>query len=568
MNDFSYSDKQRFAIGVDFGTLSVRAVIVDVSNGDVVCSSESEYEHRVIQTVLPDGKTKLSTDWCLQNPNDYLSSLEEVVRNVVVNSSISKEKIIGISADFTSCTILPVNEDGIPLCNLDSYRNRPHAYAKLWKHHAAQPYADEINQKLTTFPNPVEMFYGRQISSELLLPKVLQILREDPEIFNASDLICEAGDWVCRVLTGNIKKSISMAGYKAMYFNDLGFPPNEFFERIDIHLSNILKTKLRGKICNISERFGNLSEVWANRLGLWAGMPVGCPVIDSHAGVVGSGIYREGQMMVALGTSSVQACLSCNPCATSGIVGTIRDTVVPGYYLWESGLAAVGDAFSSFSDLCSGKNNSIKELSDEAEKLIVGESGLIALDWWNGNKTPFINANLTGLIVGLKLNTTRGEIFRAFVESTAFGTRKILEQFEENGGEINQIVACGGIAHKNPFIMQVYSDVIGKEIAVVRSEQTMATGAAIYAAVAAGSGLGGYDSIQESVENMTHAGTTVYRPSQRVHKKYDELYGLYGQLSSFFGEQNAELMKKLVELKNDTASNQDYSSENSTDNLR
>ena len=549
MCKFPFSDKHHFVIGVDFGTLSVRAVIVDVCNGEIICYSESEYEHQIIQSTFPVEKLKLPSDWCLQNPNDYLFSFEHVVRSVVINSCIPKEKIIGISIDFTSCTLLPVDKEGIPLCNLDPYRNRPHAYAKLWKHHAAQPYADEINQKLTTFQNPVEKFYGNQISSELLLPKVLQILREDPELFNAADHICEAGDWICRILTGEIKKSISMAGYKAMYFNDLGFPKNDFFEHIDVNLSNILDTKLRGSICKISEQFGSLCVEWASRLGLCAGIPLGCPIIDSHAGVVGSGICKEGQMMIALGTSSVQACLSHEPCSSNGIVGTICDTVVPGYYLWESGLAAVGDAFSSFSNLCLGKNDLIKELTEEAEKLSVGESGLLSLDWWNGNKTPFINSNLTGVIIGLKLSTSRGEIFRSLVEATAFGTRRILEQFEENGSKINEVIACGGIAHKNSFVMQVYADVIGKEIKLVKNEQTMAIGAAIYATVAAGSRLGGYDSIQDAVRAMTHKGTIVYRPSPNARKTYDELYKLYNQLSSFFGKENFQFMNYLTTLK-------------------
>ena len=549
MDESPMSDNQRFVIGVDFGTLSARSVIINVRNGALISSFESNYDHGIIHSILPHGKILLPPDWCLQDPNDYIKALETVVCHVVKESHIPKEKIIGLSIDFTSCTILPVNKKGVPLCNIEQFKSRPHAYAKLWKHHAAQPYADEINQKLKTFPNSVNAFYGDQISAELLLPKVLQIIREDPELFTNIDNICEAGDWICRILTGNLKKSISMAGYKGMYFNELGFPDEDFFERIEVRLKNCMSSILRGKISRLSEPFGTLNEEWANRLGLCSGMPIGCPVIDSHAGIAGSGIFREGQMMIAIGTSSVQACLSLQPCASKGIVGTIRDTVVPGYYLWESGLPAVGDALTSFARLTCGQPSSFLELTDEAQKLSVGESGLISLDWWNGNKTPFINSSLSGLIVGLRLDTTRGEIFRSLIEATAFGTRNILEHIEDNGSTIDEIIACGGITNKNPFIMQVYSDTLGKKIQVVQNEQTMAVGAAIYAAVAAGSKLGGYDSIEEAITMMARGGTTNYYPEPSRHKKYSELYKIYCRLSQHFGNEYAEIMAELSQFR-------------------
>ncbi|MDD3212580.1 MAG: ribulokinase [Eubacteriales bacterium] len=544
---------KRYVISLDFGTLSGRAILVDTENGDIVATFVEEYAHGIIQDFLPDGVTPIPHDWCLQDPDDYLQVLLNTVHALLRESRANPEQIIALGLDFTACTILPLTKDAVPLCKLPQYRHRPHAYVKLWKHHAAQPEADEINEKLRSFSNDVAVYYGDRISAEILLPKVLQLLREDPALYREMDTISEASDWLNRLLTGRQKRSIDNSGYKAMYFNEHGYPPDEFFHRIDPALKGFISDKLAGSVCRVTEPFGTLTREWAGRLGLREGIAVGCSVIDAHAGMIGCGITRPGQMMLALGTSSVQSLLSHTPYSGRGIIGALRDCVIPGYYLWESGLAAVGDQLAWFADhfrpAGQSEDDYLSTLSRRAAALKPGESGLLALDWWNGNKTPFVSSNLAGVIVGMRLSTTPEDIFRALMESTAFGTKLILDTFEQAGESVREIIACGGIVDKNPQLMQIYADVLGREIRVAGCSQTIALGAAIYASVAAGAEAGGYNTLDDAAAHMTSLKNVVYRPVPEHHEAYRKLFGEYLELSNYFGQKNIVLQQHLFQLK-------------------
>lgn len=543
---------KHYVIGLDFGTLSGRAVLVDTQTGDLVATAVREYGHGIIQDCLPDGTTRLGADWCLQDPDDYLDVLQTTVPDLLAQSGVPACSVIGLSIDFTASTLVPLDENATPLCKQPEYSHRPHAYVKLWKHHAAQPEADEINQKLETFLNDVAAYYGKRISAEIPLPKALQILHEDPALYHAMDTLCEAADWLNRLMTGNRKRSINTAGYKAMYFNEHGYPSEAFFKQIHPELGNFVRHKLAGNICRMTERFGTLTHEWAEKLGLCEGTAVGCSIIDAHAGMAGCGITRPGRMMLALGTSSVQSMLSDMPYSSNGVIGTIRDGVIPGYYMWESGLAAVGDQLAWYARHCAVANNegeALTALTQGAEKLAPGGCGLLALDWWNGNKTPYVNGHLAGVLVGLRLDTTPEEIFRALMESTAFGTKVILDTFEQAGEYVREIIACGGIVEKNPLLMQIYADVLGREIRVAACNQTMALGAAIYAAVAAGEHNGGYNSLDEAAEHMTRLREERYRPNMAHHEVYRQLYAEYQKLSNIFGREHAGTLQCLKGLR-------------------
>lgn len=550
--------KKKYTIGLDYGTLSGRGVIVSCEDGTVTASAVKEYSHKVIDRVLPESGEELPFAWALQYPSDYTEVLETVIPEMMKSSGLDPEDIIGIGIDFTACTMLPVDEHAVPLCEKEEFKGHRNAYVKLWKHHGAQAYADRINDYLREKDLADLPRFGGKVSPELMLPKVLETLNEDPEVYEAADEILEAGDWLTRILTKSRKRSCSMAGYKVWWNERDGYPDSEFFAGIDKRLGSFVKDKLPGPVVGVGESVGTLSEEWALRLGLKAGIPVAPAIIDSHAGVPGSGVARKEQAMLVLGTSSVMVGLSEKPCSGDGVLGGVRDGVVPGYYALESGLACVGDLFGWFADHLAGGEyeKEAKEtgidihtlLCQKASKAEPGKSGLMALDWWNGNKTPFVDGSLRGSLVGLSLNTKPEEIYRALIEATAYGTRRILELYEEHGLRVEEIICSGGISIKNPFLMQIYADVLGKRLKVAGSEQAAALGSAIYAALSAGGEKGGYDSYEEAVQRMSSVRDTIYEPDETHHRIYTELYSVYKDYSEVMGSSRRRIMQRLCEI--------------------
>lgn len=548
-----------YTIGIDYGTLSGRGVLVRCSDGKIISSAVKEYAHGVIENVLPNKEVKLSPGWCLQHPQDYLDVLVEVIPQMILESKISKEDIIGIGVDFTSCTILPVDIKGEPLCMKEEFLDRRNAYVKLWKHHGAQKQSDKINGLLEEWDLMDDPRFGGKISSELMVPKVMEILEEDPEIYNQAAEIIEAGDWITKVLTGSSKRSCSMAGYKAWWNIESGYPDKSFFRALDERMENFVEDKLQDDICKMGDTIGVLSRAWAEQLGLREGIAVAPAIIDSHAGFPGSGISNAKQMMMVLGTSSVLIALSEKPYSGHGVCGGVKDGIVPGYYALESGLASVGDLFgwfvenqvpvSYYEEAESLQIDIHTLLCKKAEKLEIGESGLIALDWWNGNKTPFVDSNLTGVLIGMSLNTRPEEIYRALIEATAFGTRVIKETFEENGIKIDEIIASGGISYKNPLAMQIYADVLGIDIRLAASDQAGALGSAIYASLAAGEENGGHGSYKEAVECMANIKKMKYSFDINNKEAYDKLYRIYKELSDVMGQEEKGLLQDLYDIK-------------------
>jgi L-ribulokinase len=555
----------RYAIGLDFGTESARAVLVDIADGREVGVAVHDYGNGVIDAALPapDGDVLLALDWALQDPDDYLETLRHAVPALIATTGIDPDAVIGIGIDFTACTMLPTTADGTPLCRIDEFRREPHAWVKLWKHHAAQPEADEINRIARETGQTWLERYGGKISSEWFFPKALQILREAPPVYRAADRLIEAADWIVWMLTGTETRNSCTAGYKAMWSADEGFPDRSFFARLDPDFADVVDDKMSRTVVPIGARAGVLSERAAGWTGLRPGIPVAVANVDAHVSVPAATVTEPGTLVAIMGTSICHVVLSDSAPPIAGVCGVVRDGVIPGRFGFEAGQASVGDLFGWFVehgvppryvDEARIRGVSVhRVLEDAAAALRPGESGLLALDWWNGNRSILVDADLSGLLVGMTLATEAHEIYRALLEATAFGTRVIVDAFEDGGVPIERIVACGGLPDRNRLLMQIHADVTGRSIRVSATTQTPAVGAAMFGAVAAGVDGGGYASIGDAAARMAHLRDEVYEPTPENAAVYDVLYREYRRLHDFFGREVDPVMKVLKQLRVDVA---------------
>jgi len=550
---------KKYAIGIDYGTQSGRAVLVDLADGTEVADHVTPYPHGVIDETLPGSGKRLEPDWALQHPDDYIEVLRRSVPAVLEMSGVDPTDVIGIGIDFTACTMLPVDAQGTPLCLLPQYRDNPHSWVKLWKHHAAQDEANKINRIAEARGEKWLKRYGGKISSEWMIAKVWQILDEAPEIYDAADQFLEATDWVIAQLSGNILRNSCTAGYKAIWHKQEGYPSREYFKALDPRLENLTETKLRGEIVPLGTRAGGLTPEMAKITGLREGTAVAVGNVDAHAAVPGVGVTEPGKLVMAMGTSICHMLLGTEEREVEGMCGVVEDGIIPGYFGYEAGQSAVGDIFEWYveeavpayvKEAAEREGVSVHEwLEARAAKLKPGESGLVALDWWNGNRSVLVDADLTGVIVGCTLLTKPEEIYRALLEATAFGTRKIVEAFDGSGVEVKELYACGGLPQKNRLLMQIYADVTNREIKVAASRQTPAVGAAMFAAVAAGAEAGGYDSIVEAAKKMARVREESFKPIPENAAIYDRLYQEYTALHDYFGRGGNDVMKRLKALK-------------------
>ncbi|RKN84893.1 ribulokinase [Paenibacillus ginsengarvi] len=551
--------KGTYAIGIDYGTESGRALLVDTKDGRVLASHVTPYPHGVIDKELPVGGVKLGTDWALQHPDDYLEVLRRSVPETLRLSGVSADEVVGIGIDFTACTILPVSPDNKPLCFDEAWKMRPHAYVKLWKHHAAQEDADRLNELALGRGETFLRRYGGSLSSEWLLPKVAQTLREDPDVFEAADRFVEAADWVVWAMTGTLARNSCAAGYKGTWHKAEGFPSRDYLKAADPRLESLAETKLRGDVIASGTKAGELTEEMARLTGLRPGIPVAAAIIDAHAAVPGVGVVAPGTMVLAMGTSLCHMLISSVEREVEGIRGVVEDGIVPGYFGYEAGQPAVGDMFAWFAnqavpgyvrDKAAEEGVSVFDyLGRGAAALAPGESGLMALDWWNGNRSVLADESLRGLIVGLGLHTKPEDVYRALLEATAFGTRRVIEAFERSGIEIASLSANGGIPQRNPLLMQIYADVTGKPVDIPAAEQSTALGSAMMGAVAAGSACGGYDTLAEAAARMGPPVKARYTPNEEHVRVYEELYEQYVALHDYFGRGADGVMHKLRKLK-------------------
>jgi len=549
----------KYSIGIDFGTISARTVLVRVNNGEEVATSVYEYKDGVIDEFLPGTDIKLEPEWALQNPEDYLEALKRTIPDVLKKSKVNPENIIGIGIDFTSCTMLPIDKEGTPLCMRDKYRHHPHSWVKLWKHHAAQPEANRINQVARERKESFLWRYGGKYSSEWFFSKALQILNEAPDIYEAADRLIEAADWIILQLTGEEKRNSCTAGYKALWDPEKGFPCREFFRALNPRFENIIDEKMSKDIYSLGERAGGLTNKMASLTGLKKGTPVAVGNVDAHVSVPAVTVTEPGKMVMIMGTSICHMMVDKNLHSIPGMCGVVKGGILPGYYGYEAGQSAVGDIFGWFVKNCipseyfkqanKRRINVHRILEEKASSLKAGESGLLALDWWNGNRSILVDADLSGLLLGTTLETKPEEIYRALIEATAFGTYKIINTFEENGVKVKELYACGGLPERNKLLMQIYADVTGRKIKISASSQTPALGAAMFGAVAAGKNRGGYDNIIEAAKNMAHLKKESFEPYKENHYLYQEIYAEYERLHDYFGRGENRVMKKLKDIK-------------------
>ena len=536
--------KERYVIGIDFGTLSARAVLVNVRNGETRASAAADYWRGVIEKSLPDSTRKLADDTALQDPADYLRALETTIRKVLRAENVSPDQVLGIGTDFTCCTVLPTKRDGTPLCYDAKWKSNPHAWVKLWKHHAAQPQADQINATGADFLKT----YGGRYSSEWLFSKLMETLQKAPAVYEAAERFIEAGDWIVWQLCGMEKRGLSAAGFKAMRVcgdDSNEFPASDFFAALDPRLRDVIAAKLDAEYLEPGASAGGLTATMAKRLGLREGTPVAVGNIDAHAGVTACGVTTPGKLVMIMGTSTCHLLLANEKQEVEGVGGVVKDGVVPGLWSYEAGQAGVGDSFAWFVERLAPKNLTHEKLEAAATKLAAGQSGLLALDWWNGSRM-LADADLSGVIFGLKLSTEPHEIYRALIESTAYGTRRIIEAFTSKGIAIDEVYACGGLAQKNPLLMQIYADVTGRVLKVASAEQASALGAALHAAVAAGV----YKNLHAAAARMTEPPRRKYAPARRAARVYDELYSEYVRVHDHLGRESGSILKRLKTIRN------------------
>ena len=552
---------QKYAIGVDFGTESGRAVLVNVATGQEVATAVHNYANGVIDEKLPGTDIHLEPEWALQDPNDYLEVFKKTIPAVIQQSKIDPSDVIGLGIDFTACTMMPTKKDGTPLCFLLEWRNHPHAWVKLWKHHAAQPEANKINETARKMGESWLNRYGGKISSEWFFSKTLQILDEAPEIYEAADRLLEAADWVVWQLTGVEKRNSCTAGYKAMWSKREGFPGDKYFAALDPRLEHVLDEKMSRKIDSLGEKAGGLTPQAAQWTGLKPGTAIAIANVDAHVSVPAVTVTEPGRMVMIMGTSICHMVLGTEERRVEGMCGVVEDGIIAGLYGFEAGQSGVGDIFAWFVDHCvpTEYHQEAKErgidlhqlLEEKASRLKPGEHGLLALDWWNGNRSILVDVDLSGLLIGATLATKAEDIYRALIEATAFGTRIIIEAFEKNGVAVNELVACGGLPEKNKMLMQIYADVTGREFKVSASKQAPALGSAMFGAVAAGKSHDGYDTIYEAAEKMAKLKDETYKPNRKNKPIYDRLYAEYERLYTYFGRGENNVMKVLKRIRDE-----------------
>ena len=544
---------EKYVIGVDYGTLSGRALIVRASDGHEMGSAVFEYPNAVMDRVLNSSGATLGPDWALQDAQDYVEVLKHAVPEALRISGINPADVVGIATDFTACTMVPVLEDGTPLSQLPEFKDNPHAYVKLWKHHAAQPHADRINQLARDRKEKWLPRYGGQISSEWELAKGLQLLEEAPEVYNRMYKFVEAADWIVWQLCGTYVRNACTAGYKGN-LQDGQYPSREYFKALNPAFEMFAEEKIAHTIGELGDNAGPLTAQAAEWTGLSAGIAVAVGNVDAHVTAPAAKATEPGQMVAIMGTSTCHVMNHDAITEVPGMCGVVDGGIVSGLYGYEAGQSGVGDIFAwyvdnqvpqKYFDAAKAANKSIHQyLTDLAADEAVGAHGLVALDWHSGNRSVLVDHELSGLVIGATLTTTAEQIYRALLEATAFGTRMIVDTFAKSGVPVKEFIVAGGLL-KNAFLMQVYSDVTRLPISTIDTDQGPALGSAIHAAVAAGV----YSNVNQAADVMGRVNKHVYTPNEERAKQYDALYREYLELHDYFGRGANNVMKRLKQMK-------------------
>jgi L-ribulokinase len=548
---------ERYVVGIDFGTLTARAVVAAVADGTEVGTAVHPYRNGVIDARLPVSGEPLPPDWALQDPQDYVESMGAAVRGAVADAGIDPADVVGIATDFTACTILPTLADGTPLCQLAEFKDRPHAYVKLWKHHAAQPQADRINELAARRGEPWLARYGGLISSEWEYAKGLELLTGDPEIYKTMDRWIEAADWIVWKLCGQYVRNACTAGYKGI-LQDGCYPSDEFLSELDSGFADFVTSKLDQQIGRLGDRAGSLTAEMAAHLGLPGGIAVAVGNVDAHVTAPAARAVAPGRLVAIMGTSTCHVINGTDLRQVPGMCGVVDGGIVEGLWGYEAGQSGVGDLFGWFVDNAvprryeedaAARGVGVHEhLTALAAEQAVGQHGLLALDWLSGNRSVLVNHELSGLLVGLTVTTRPEDIYRALMESTAFGARVIVEAFVGAGVPVDEFIVAGGLA-KNGLLMQIYADVLRLPLSLIGSEQGPALGSAIHAAVAAGA----YPDVPAASEAMGRLEQAVYVPNDARADRYDELFAEYSTLHDHFGRGGNDVMRRLKRIRRDVA---------------
>ncbi|WP_436945834.1 ribulokinase [Streptomyces sp. SudanB25_2051] len=544
-------DGERYTVGVDFGTLSGRAVVVRVRDGEELASAVHTYTHGVIDRQLPGSGTRLPPDWALQHPEDWRDVLRRAVPAAVAASGVRPDAVIGIATDFTACTVLPTLADGTPLAQTP-LADRPHAWPKLWKHHAAQPQADRINALAHARGEKWIGRYGGRISAEWQFAKALQVLEEDPEVYDACARWIEAADWIVWQLTGSESRNTCTAGYKGIH-QDGGYPGEEYLAALNPRFADFVRTRLDFPLSPLGSRVGSLSAEAAAWTGLRPGIAVAAGNVDAHVTAAAAQAVEDGRLLAIMGTSTCHVVNAPVLAEIPGICGVVNGGIVEGAYGYEAGQSAVGDIFAwvldqgvpqEYRDEAEARGEDLHALlTRKAAGQPVGGHGLIALDWLNGNRSVLVDHHLSGVIAGLTLATRPEDVYRAMLEATAYGTRVIVEALESGGVPVHEFIVAGGLA-RNELLMQIYADVLRRPVSLAVSAQGPALGSAVHAAVAAGA----HPDVRAATAAMGRRRRAVYVPDPSRADAYDALFTLYRQLHDHFGP--GELLHRLRGIRN------------------
>ncbi|MFD1150301.1 ribulokinase [Saccharothrix hoggarensis] len=534
-------------VGVDFGTLSGRAVVVRVRDGLELGTGVHDYRHGVLDRALPDGRP-LPPDWALQVPQDYVDVLKHAVPAAVADAGVDPADVIGIGTDFTACTMVPVKADGTPLNELPEFADNPHAYVKLWKHHAAQPQADRINHLASLRRESWLPRYGGLISSEWEFAKGLQLLEEAPEVYAAMDHWVEAADWIVWQLAGTYVRNACTAGYKGIYQD--GYPSEDFLAALNPDFKGFVAEKLDHPLGRLGDRAGGLTEQAAEWTGLRPGIAVAVGNVDAHVTAPAARAVEPGQMVAIMGTSTCHVMNADVLADVPGMCGVVDGGIVPGLWGYESGQSGVGDIFAWFvehnvppeyHEKARERGITVHELLTElAAEQRIGEHGLIALDWHSGNRSVLVDHELSGVVVGQTLATRPEDTYRALLEATAYGTRVIVDSYTDAGIPVTELVIAGGLL-RNPLLMQIYADVTNLPLSVIGSEQGPALGSAMHAAVAAKA----YEDIRAAADAMGSVKRGVYLPIPANVEAYESMFVEYQELHDYFGRGVNEVMHRL-----------------------
>ena len=558
---------QNFTFGIDFGTESARAVLLGLEDGRPAASAESYYRSGVIDKLLPVTPrcVALGPECALQDPMDYVDAMREVIAATLQSTAVRPEQISGIGIDCTASSVLPVKADGTPLCILPEFRRDPHSWLKLWKHHSAFAQARTIRDAALERGESWLSEYSEIVSPEWFFPKILETLDESPDAYLAADRFIEVADWLVWKLTGRETHNSYMAGLKAFWSAGRGFPSESFFAHIDKRLEKLIGTKVSKDVSPVGSQAGCLTDRAAAWVGLRPGIPVAVATSDGHAAVVASGPLSPGRMVMTMGTSICHFIGGRRRKVIPGICGCTEDDLVPDSFLYEVGQPCVGDCLAWFvgnvmPDWCVREvtrlgMSSYEWLERQAAALAPGESGLLALDWWNGNRSVLGSADVSGLLIGPTLSTGPISIYRALIEAAAFGTRIIIERFEQHDMGIGQLTACGGLANKSPLTLQIFADVTGRTIGLLASEQASAFGSAMLGAIASRQVTGGIghdgESAVDMIDRMHCRNRSTYQSARERAAVYDRLFAEYARLYDYFGRTDGSTMKVLRGIRDD-----------------